>query len=113
MKEIQSLQTQLEVMPVNKLWLAAKENIISNNFTVMANNNEDLFSSCPLGIWNILYITTVCLIKASKPALYYSSVFVNMPTDFRCSTNDISGQNVSAFQFLFWWPEAKPRTSFQ
>lgn len=61
----------------------------------MNNNNEDIFSGIPFGNWNLLYISIVCLQQASSPAQYYSSIFIDMPIDFRCIDNVTSSSNIT------------------
>lgn len=61
----------------------------------MSNNNEDIFSGIPFGRWNLLYLSIVCLQQASSPAQYYSSIFVDMPIDFRCSDNTTRSNNIT------------------
>ncbi|CAL4160364.1 unnamed protein product [Meganyctiphanes norvegica] len=61
----------------------------------MSDANADIFSSIPFGKWNWLYISIVCLQKASAPAQYYSSIFVDMPIDFRCISNETRQDNIT------------------
>ncbi|CAL4127067.1 unnamed protein product [Meganyctiphanes norvegica] len=61
----------------------------------MGESNEDMFSGIPFGLWNLLYISIMCLNQASAPAQYYSSIFANIPVDFRCSTNVTGEKNIT------------------
>ncbi|CAL4137417.1 unnamed protein product [Meganyctiphanes norvegica] len=44
----------------------------------------DMFNATGFGRWNLGFIILVSLCQASHPTQYFSSVFTNMPTDFRC-----------------------------
>ena len=59
----------------------------------MSNKNEDIFSGIPFGKWNLLYIAIACLQQATCPAQYFSSIFLDMAIDFRCTDNTTRSSN--------------------
>ncbi|CAL4193109.1 unnamed protein product [Meganyctiphanes norvegica] len=50
-------------------------------------NIDDILTTIGIGRWQILFIISTCLTKASFPPLFLGSVFTNMPMNFKCSNS--------------------------
>ncbi|CAL4151768.1 unnamed protein product, partial [Meganyctiphanes norvegica] len=49
-------------------------------------NSDDMFTDIGLGRWHILPVLVAFLYQAASPTQLISSIFTNMPLDYKCYT---------------------------
>ncbi|CAL4151766.1 unnamed protein product, partial [Meganyctiphanes norvegica] len=82
---IHQVHTSKETELLNKVQEEQKDDV--------NRNSDDMFTAIGLGRWHILPILVAFLYQAASPTQLISSVFTNMPLDYKCYT--VSGNSIA------------------